>query len=173
MRRSQRRDAEFTAFVAAQSAALVQFARYLSGDAVAAEDLVQHALERVYKTWRGRDIEHPLAYTRRTMLNLYISGSRTRWREQPVAHFAQGHQGTVIDHAAAVTNREAILAALGDLTARERAVVLLRYQQDLTEAAAARELGVQVGTIKSTTARALAKMRRSAHLQDHPTGRPS
>lgn len=85
----------------------------------------------------------------------------------------ESQDGTVTDHAAAVTSREVVLAALAHLTARERAVILLRYQQDLTEAAAAQELGVAIGAIKSTTARALAKLRLSPHLADHPARRQS
>lgn len=164
MSSSQQREADFAAFVAAQSAQLVHFARLLCGDLHQAQDLVQSALEKVFKVWRKREIEHPLAYARRAVLNQYLSGGRSRWRETPVADPSDDHEQATPDHAAALASRDALLAALADLTPRERAVIVLRYQQDLTEAATAEQLGIRVGTVKSTASRAMAKLRRSPDL---------
>lgn len=168
MSTSQQREADFAAFVAAQSAQLVHFARLLCGDLPTAQDLVQSALEKVYKVWRKREIEHPLAYARRAVLNQHLSGGRRRGRETPVADLPD-HRHPVPDHAGDVLDRDALLSALARLTDRERAVIVLRYQQDLTEAATAEQLGIRVGTVKSTASRAMAKLRQSPDLvETHP-----
>lgn len=77
------------------------------------------------------------------------------------------------DHATGLVDRDALLAALADLTPWERAVIVLRYQQDLTEAATADQLGVRVGTVKSSASRAMAKLRRSPDLVATHQGRTS
>ncbi|USQ77264.1 SigE family RNA polymerase sigma factor [Ornithinimicrobium cryptoxanthini] len=173
MSSSQKREADFAAFVAAQSAQLVHFARVLCGDLHQAQDLVQGALEKVYRVWRKREIEHPFAYSRRAVLNQYLSGGRNRWRETPVADPSDHHQQPGPDHATEVVTRDALLAALAGLTPRERAVIVLRYQQDLTEAATAEQLGIRVGTVKSTASRAMAKLRTSPDLIETTRGRTS
>lgn len=169
----QEREEQFAVFVAAQSAPLVHFARLLCGDPHQAQDLVQSALEKVYKVWRRQDIGHPRAYARRAVLNQYLSGGRRRWRETPVPDPADHHDTAAPDHAPQVLDRDAILAALSGLTARERAVIVLRYEQDLTEAATAQLLGIQVGTVKSTASRAIGKLRRSPDLVEMTHGRDS
>ena len=166
MSSSQQREADFAAFVAAQSAQLVHLARMLCGDLHQAQDLVQSAREKVYKVWRKREIEYPMAYARRAVLNQYLSGGRRRGRETPVADPSDHQQIAAPDHAAGVLDRDAISGALAGLTARERAVIVLRYQQDLTEASIAEQLGIRVGTVKSTASRAMDKLRRSPDLVD-------
>jgi RNA polymerase sigma-70 factor (sigma-E family) len=169
----EQRERQFALFVAAQSAPLVHFARLLCGDPHQAQDLVQSALEKVYKVWRRHDIGHPVAYARRAVLNQYLSGGRRRWRESPVSDPSDHHDMAAPDHAAGVLDREAILGALSRLTARERAVIVLRYEQDLTEAATAELLGIQIGTVKSTASRAIGKLRRSPDLIEMTHGRDS
>lgn len=171
MNGSQQREADFAAFVAAQSAQLVHFARMLCGDLHQAQDLVQGALEKVYKVWRRRPIEHPVAYARRAVLNQYLTVGRTS-RETPVADLSD-HGRSTPDHAAELVDRDALLGALSRLTARERAVIVLRYQQDLTEVATAEHLGIRVGTVKSTASRAMDKLRRSPDLVQSRQGRES
>lgn len=173
MSTSQDREADFSAFVAAQSAQLVHFARLLCGDLHMAQDLVQSALEKVFKVWRKREIDHPLAYARRAVLNQYLSGGRRRWRETTVAEPADHQEQAAPDHAAELVDRDALRSALARLTPRERAVIVLRFQQDLTEAATADQLGIQVGTVKSTAARAMAKLRVSPDLIETKHGRES
>lgn len=164
MSTSEQREADFAAFVAAQSAQLVHFARLLCGDLHTAQDLVQSALEKVFKVWRKREIEHPLAYTRRAVLNQYLSGGRVRSAERPVADPSVHNVPAVPDHARGLVDRDALRNALAGLTPRERAVIVLRYQQDLTEAVTAEQLGIRVGTVKSTASRAMAKLRLSPDL---------
>nr|WP_281497313.1 sigma-70 family RNA polymerase sigma factor [Ornithinimicrobium sp. F0845] len=126
--------------------------------------MVQAALEKIFRVWRKREIEHPFAYARRAVLNEYLSGARSRWRETPVADPAEHHEQAEPDHAAGLVDRDALLAALASLAPRERAVIVLRYQQNLTEAATAEQLGIRVGTVKSTASRAMDKLRRSPDL---------
>lgn len=168
---AEQREGDFAAFVAAHSAQLVHFARLLCGDLHQAQDLVQGALEKVYRVWRTRQIEHPLAYARRAVLNQYLSGGRRRARETPVADPADHGDTAAPDHAGAVGDRDALLGALARLTPRERAVIVLRYQQDHTELATAEQLGIRVGTVKSTASRAIGKLRQAPDLIESHHGR--
>lgn len=162
------RDAEFTAFVNAQSAPLVHFARLLCGDVHLAEDLVQSALEKVYSRWHRIELQDPRAYVRRSIVNQYLSRQRRApWREQPTEDLHLSSGSTVADPAQAAVDRHFLLRALATLTPRERTVIVLRYHHDLTERATAEELGLAVGTIKSTTSLAMAKLRVSPELVDH------
>lgn len=169
----QEHEEQFAVFVATQSAQLVHFARLLCGDLHQAQDLVQSALENVFKVWRRHDIEQPLAYARRAVLNQYLSGGRRRWRETPVSDPSERHDVAAPDHAPGVLDRDALLGALSRLTTRERAVIVLRYEQDLTEAATAEQLGIRIGTVKSTASRAMDKLRRSPDLVEMTHGRKS
>lgn len=167
------RDDDFTAFVTAQSARLVNFAYLLCGDRTLAEDLAQTALVRTYSRWGRTVIEDPLAYVRRVILNETRRAYRRRppWRERPAGFAADldhDHGPHEPDPASRVVRNRAIVDALGTLTARERSVIVLRYAEDLTEVDVARLLDIAVGTVKSTHARALAKLRRCEQLSDHP-----
>ena len=143
------RDEEFRALVAAQSAPLLHYARLLTHDPQLAEDLVQESLIRVYLRW-GAIREDPVAYTRRTVLNQFLSGRRRRRvTEVPLGHAEPASASEV----------PSLSVGLGDLTDRERAVVVLRYHLDLSEKQTADMLNVAVGTVKSTSHRALGKLR--------------
>ena len=172
------RDDDFTAFVAAQSARLVNFAYLLCGDRSLAEDLAQTALVKTYARWGRSPIDDPLAYVRRVVLNetRRLYRRRPPWRERPAgaaADLDQGHDRREPDPAGRVVGDRAVLDALGTLTARERSVVVLRYVEDLTEAETARLLEIAIGTVKSTHARALAKLRRCEQLTlSEKTGDP-
>lgn len=138
--------------MAAQSAGLLHYARLLTRDAQLAEDLVQEALIRVYLRW-GAIREDPVAYTRRTVLNQFLSGRRRRRvTEVPLGHAEPA--------SASETPSVGVGLGLGRLTDRERAVVVLRYHLDLSEKQTADMLNVAVGTVKSTSHRALGKLRR-------------
>lgn len=164
-------DADFELFVQGQSTRLLRFAEMLCGDRHHAEDLVQQALMRCYPRWHRLDTD-PLRYVRRTLVNRFLSQSRRRWRgELPRdAVDTDWDRRAVPDFAPAVHNRAAVLAALAALTAKERAVVVLRYTQDLSEAETAELLGIARGTVKSTAARALSKLRLSPDLIDTTVG---
>ncbi|HWJ07954.1 MAG TPA: SigE family RNA polymerase sigma factor [Nocardioides sp.] len=139
--------------------ALLRTAVLLTGDRQRAEDLVQEALMKVALRWRRLRDENPEAYARQVIVRDNISAWRKRRREvladpEP--------RTTVRDHAAASERRLLLDAALAGLTPRQRAVIVLRFYDDLTERAAADALGVSVGTVKSQTHAALARLRAAA-----------
>ena len=155
MRAEQER--AFATFVAARSRHLLQAAYLLTGDQHRAEDLLQTALTRAYLRWDRIESEDPEGYVRRTLANAHIDWWRRKpWREQSTATLPDSAGP---DHAAAYDVREAVLQALGTLSRRQRAVVVLRYYEDLSESEIASVLGCSAGTVKSAASRAMAKLR--------------
>jgi RNA polymerase sigma-70 factor (sigma-E family) len=148
-------------YVAARQRALLRTARMLTGDEQLAEDLVQTTLERVWPHWQrvARDRD-PDAYVRRVMVNTYSSWWRRKWRrERPT--FDLPEITTPDDDFARADLADALRRLLPTLTPRQRAVLVLRYYEDLTETATAEVLGCSVGTVKSQTSKALARLRLS------------
>ncbi|WP_129337901.1 SigE family RNA polymerase sigma factor [Cellulomonas endophytica] len=160
-------EAEFVAFVAASSGPLGRTAWLLCGDRHTAEELVQAALVRTYLRWPTARERDPLAYARRTLVNLRISGWRRRRREVLVDPSAVPER-TVGHGADAHAERDRLVRALAALTPRQRRVVVLRHVEDLPEREVADLLGVSVGTVKSTASRALAVLR--DRLEQDPAG---
>jgi len=163
--RQQQLDRDFTAFVSARSGRLLHLARLLVADRHTAEDLVQDVLARCYVRWRRVSADDPDAYVRRALVNAATDHYRSaRRRELPSEAVPEvsAHR----DHAGPLGDRHAVLASLDSLTPRERSVVVLRYYEDLTEAATAAWLGVPVGTVKSLHHRALRKLRVDPELAD-------
>jgi RNA polymerase sigma-70 factor (sigma-E family) len=152
----------FADFVAARGQALQRTAFLLTGDWAAAEDLLQTALARVYPRW-GRIVrDDPEAYVRRVLVNTWSSWWRRKWRgERPTAELPER---AVVDTYADVDRREAVRQALTRLPHKQRAVVVLRFHEDLSEAQVAEMLGVSVGTVKSQASKALAKLRTDSAL---------
>jgi RNA polymerase sigma-70 factor (sigma-E family) len=151
---------DFTDFVAASSRRLLRTAYLLTGDEQAAQDLLQTALERTYRRWgRVRRSDLPEAYVRRMIVNAATDAWRIGHRRQLVefdeAQFPEP-QDAAVD---GMLSREALLACVRELPAGQRAVLVLRYFDDLTEAETARILGCSVGTVKSQHARAIARLR--------------
>ena len=150
---------DFDAFVTARGRALWRSAWLLTGDAHRAEDLVQTALAKAYPHHARLGSGSFEAYVRTTMYHTYLSWWRRKWTgELPgeVAASAAPEPDLALRHDVA--------RALGELPRQQRAVVVLAYFEDLTHPEAARVLGVSVGTVKSTLARALAKLRVSPRL---------
>ena len=170
MQESAGRDEDFTAFVLARSARLVHIAKMLCGDSGLAEDMVQTALEKAYLRWDRIELGDPFGYVRQAVVNQHLSWIRRRpWRERPTGGAAELDLGStkhVPDPAIGVQRRVVLTSALATLTRRERATVVLRFVEDLSEAETAATLGVAVGTVKSTSSRALAKLRCSPDLAD-------
>ena len=160
----RRWDAEFTAFVAARSARLLHAGDLLTGSRARGEDLVQHGLAQAYSRWASLREGNPEAYVRKTMLHAYLDWWR-RLRPRELPEDAAGQGESTPDIAQDLARRDLVQRALGRLTKRERAVVVLRYWYDLTEAQIADELGVAPGTVKSTAARALGKLRADEGVQ--------
>jgi RNA polymerase sigma-70 factor (sigma-E family) len=152
------REAQFREFVAARSAALLRVGYLLCGDLALAEDLLQTALTRTYLAWRRLEgIESLEAYTRKVLFNTATSWWRRRWRgERPTQVLPEQ---PVSDHTDRLVERDAVWRLLSTLPARQRAVIVLRYYEDLSEADIAAELGLSVGTVKSHASRALATLR--------------
>jgi RNA polymerase sigma-70 factor (sigma-E family) len=148
------RDA-FHEFVAARSAALIHVAYLLTGNRHDAEDLLQVALARAAQRW-GR-IDDPEAYVRRTLYTQSISRLRALRRRPPEALGATPAEPAW--HSDDLDLRVALDQALRKLTARQRAVLMLRYYEDLSEPQTAQLLGCAVGTVKSQTRHALSRLR--------------
>jgi len=165
-------DAEFTGFVAAHQADLLRTAWLLCGDAHRAEELTQQALVRTYAAWSRAGAGDPLAYARRVLVNLRIDTWRRRRREVllPPADMPDdvGHPGTSPRRSAAdqQADRDQLVRALAALSARQRRVVVLRHLVGMPEAEVAADLGVSVGTVKSTSSRALAQLRANLQVPD-------
>jgi RNA polymerase sigma-70 factor (sigma-E family) len=145
-------EGSFAAYLAERRPALVRTAYLLCGDAHLAEDLVQAALVKAVGHWR-RIADHPEPWLRKVIVNDHIS----RWRR----HRGRERLTDVVpDAVAGEVGRDLDLAAaLAELAPRQRAVIVLRYYEDLTEAETARLLGVSVGTVKSQHRDALARLR--------------
>lgn len=155
----------FEEYVNARGTALLRTAWLLTGDHQRAEDLVQTALGKTWPHWSqiaesGRGAYD--AYVRKVMMTTYISWWRRRWvSEYPTAEVPDLlHEGA---EAVAVERRD-LLQALARLPRGQRAVVVMRYFEDLTEVQTADILGCAVGTVKSQNARALSALRNSPSL---------
>ena len=147
----------FNAFVSARSRHLLQTAYLLTGDRHRAEDLLQTALTRAYLRWDRIESEDPEGYVRRTLANAHIDWWRRKpWREEPSAELPDI---ATPDQAATYDVRNAVLGALAGLSRRQRAVVVLRYYEDMSEAEIAALLGCSPGTVKSAASRAMVKLR--------------
>ena len=149
----------FDAFVAAHAQGLLRTAYLMTGDEQDAEDLVQECLLRLAPRWgRVGGMDHPLAYARRVLVNLAVRGSTGRARRQ-------AELNSVVEELVSsapddpLADRNELWAALGQLTTRQRAVLVLRYFHDLSEAQVVEMLGVTTGTVSSTTARSLVQLR--------------
>lgn len=157
----------FHVFVSARYPALVRTALLLTGDRGHAEDLVQDALQRTFLAWRRLDAPaNAEAYTRRTMLRLAGRARRRRWRgEVPTA---EPYAGAAPDPAAVVDEAERVREALQRLPWAQRAVLVLRYFDDRSEADVAELLGCSAGTVKSRASRGLAALRAGGLLDEDP-----
>lgn len=147
---------EFDDFVAARSSRLLRTAYLLTRDHGHAEDLLQTALTKSWFQW-SRIAGDPEPYVRKVLVNTYASWWRRKWHgEQPTGELPD--RGGPDGHDATSAGQD-LWSAMERLPRRQRAVVVLRYFEDLTEAETARVLECSVGTVKSQTSKALAKLR--------------
>lgn len=149
---------EYDTFVEASWHRLLRTAYLLARDWGAAEDLVQTALLKAWQAWPRLGDERE-AYVRKIIVNLHVSWWRRRWRQAELTSESPPDQAQAADHLGQADDRELVWQALGRLPARQRAVVVLRFFEDMTEAQTASTLGCSVGTVKSQASRALAKLR--------------
>jgi RNA polymerase sigma-70 factor (sigma-E family) len=162
------RDAEFSAYMQARQPSLMRTAYLLTGDRHTAEDLVQTALAKLYLSWdKVHQRDSVDAYVRRILVNENNSLWRRGWKKREHATDEVPERGHVVD-----TYDEGTSGALWEivqtLPKKARAVVVLRYYEELTEAETADALGISVGTVKSQASRALATLRTRAPQNLHP-----
>ena len=152
------RDKAFTAFVAARSRSLLRTAYLLTGDHGLAEDLLQTALTKTYLAWgRIRDRDSLEGYVRQTMITTHTSWWRRRWHgETPTETLPESTYDASTETS---DERVRVFPHLKALPARQRAVIVLRYYEDLSESEIARLLGCTPGTVKSQAHRALTTLR--------------
>jgi RNA polymerase sigma-70 factor (sigma-E family) len=167
---------EFGQFMAGRWPGLVRLAYGLTGDRWLAEDIAQTALATAYAAWwRVSRADDPDAYVRRILINT----SNRRFRRRRVTgnphELAELPDAWTADPADRVGDRAVLLAAVRELPPRQRAIVVLRYWEDLSDAQVAAVLGCSAGTVRSQASRALAKLRVSAALADgdDSAGQPS
>jgi RNA polymerase sigma-70 factor (sigma-E family) len=155
---------------------LLHTAVLLAGSRDDGEDLLQAALERVFRRWRTIRGD-PEGYLRRTLYHLAADG----WRRQQAWRARLGllgQPGAQPDETGAVDNRDQLLRQLRQLPARQRTAIVLRYWEELTEAQVAQAMGCSPGTVKSVTSRGMRKLRELNGLGENdgapqPTGRTS
>jgi RNA polymerase sigma-70 factor (sigma-E family) len=143
-------------FVRGRSTALLRTSYLLTGDRGAAEDLLQGVLERVARRWSSI-ADSPDAYVHRALTNAAVN----RWRRRrPMdVQLRESHHPATQDATDVVAVRDELIRGLMALPTRQRAVLVLRYFDDLTEAETAHALGCSIGTVKSQASRGLGRLR--------------
>jgi RNA polymerase sigma-70 factor (sigma-E family) len=166
--RRDSRDADFTAYLAARQPSVLRTAYLLTGNRHDAEDLTQTAFAKLYLSWdKVRDRGSIDGYLRRILVNEHNSLWRRGWKKREVVR-----DHTTIDHPTEDTYDDGspLWEAVQTLPRKARAVVVLRYYEQLSELETAETLGISVGTVKSQASRALANLRTSAtHLDPRTT----
>jgi RNA polymerase sigma-70 factor (sigma-E family) len=159
---------DFSDYVAARQHTLLRRAMLLTGSRADAEDLVQTTLAKAYRAWgRIREREAVDAYVMRIMVN-----TRTSWLRRPRRETPTDDVPETAVHAEApdVVVQTVLRDVLADLPRRQRAAVVLRFYDDLTERETAQLLGISVGTVKSSVSRALDRLRADPRLQQVTAG---
>ena len=158
-------------FIETESPALLRFAWALAGDWATAEDLVQAALVATWPRWDSLiRADRPEYYVRKVIVTTFLRWRRRSNHEIPTVELP-GLSGQLDDYSAADTRR-ALIVALTQLPPRQRAVVVLRYFSDLSEAQTAQMLGCSIGTVKRHSHDALARLRVEPKLAVDPPGEP-
>jgi RNA polymerase sigma-70 factor (sigma-E family) len=154
-----RREVGFAGFVRENTPALLRTAYLLTGNTLQAEELVQDTLVRLYPKWdrvEGADV--PLAYVRRSLTNGYIN-QRRRAARREVSYEDVPERVDPFDPVDQLVNRDQIWAGLRFLSERQRAALVLRFFEDMSDEESATALGCRVGTVRSLISRGLAVLR--------------
>jgi RNA polymerase sigma-70 factor (sigma-E family) len=153
-------DEDFAEFVAGRWASLYRLAYLLAASPSGAEDLLQTTLEKAYMSWsRIARMEHPEAYVRRMLANTVVSSRRRAWnRERSTDDVPDPVRDSSEEP---LLDRRLVWPLVCALPARQRAVIVLRYYEDLSEAQIAEVLGCAPGTVKSQSSAAIAALRRA------------
>jgi RNA polymerase sigma-70 factor (sigma-E family) len=156
---------DFDTYAQEHGRALCRSAFLLTGDHHLAEDLVQTALAKVAPHWsRIAASGDPTPYVRTVVVRTAIAWRRRRWRgEVPTSPLPEP---TGSDHLDGIDGRDRLRRALLGVPPRQRAAVVLRFYEDLSEAETARAMGCSIGTVKSQTAKGLARLRTLLDLED-------
>jgi RNA polymerase sigma-70 factor (sigma-E family) len=163
---SATQDDEFASFVSTRSAPLLRLAVGLTGSRPAGEDLLQSALTRAYLSWsKVRAAGDADAYVRRIVVNSHVSFLRRRRIREELQSDVIDAVGTAPTYG--IDDRDALWTALSQLGRRQRAIVLLRYYEDLPDDQIADLLGCQAATVRSQAMRALATLKDLPQLADH------
>ena len=158
MENKEQQEAEFRSFAIAQRESLRKYAYLLCGDWYEADDIVQKSLTKLFAAWRRVEPGGAAAYVRKIVTNVYISHRRLSWvrRERATAEIPDK---TYHRPQESVDVRLEVLAALKQLPARQRATLVLRYWEQLSVDETATAMGCSTGTVKSQSAKGLAKLR--------------
>jgi RNA polymerase sigma-70 factor (sigma-E family) len=148
---------DYSAYVAERSPHLLRTAYLLCRDQALAEDLLQTALVKAWRSWRRIEGD-PDPYVYRILVNTNATWKRRRWRGEDVRDDVP-ERAEPGDATSVADNRAMLWSALGQLPQRQRAVLVLRYFEDLSESRVADIMGCSVGTVKSQANKALAKLR--------------
>jgi RNA polymerase sigma-70 factor (sigma-E family) len=158
----------FTDFVQANNSALMRTAYALTGSVSAAEELVQDTLVRLYSRWeRVQNADVPLAYVRRALTNQFLNERRRTTNREVVTDTVPDRPGGRSAEND-VVDRDQVVALLKTLGRRQRAVLVLRYYDGLSDAEIAETLGSRPGTVRSLISRSLAALRQSAQPASQP-----
>jgi RNA polymerase sigma-70 factor (sigma-E family) len=165
-------DADFASYLEARQPSLLRTAYLLTGSQHGAEDLVQETMAKLYLSWdRVRRADSIDAYVRRALINEHNSLWRRAWNRKEVA------SGTIPERTPAPEpagqgSDPTLWSFIQSLPRKQRAVVVLRYYEELSEAETADLLGISVGTVKSQASRALAALRARAPQSLNPNAHP-
>lgn len=163
--RTVSKDADFAAYMAARQSSLLRTAYLLTGDRSSAEDLVQTALAKLYLSWEKVQKRELIdGYVRRIIVNENNSLWRRAWKRKEIATDEVPENVAVTDHHDH-GEKSALWQFVQTLPKRQRAVIILRFYEDLREGEIAEILGISVGTVKSQASRALAAMRERVSTQ--------
>lgn len=166
-RRGHRRD-EYDEIYAAHRDALFRLAMLTCGDRARSEDAVAEAFARTYPRWRSGKVAEPAWYLRRALVNELTQGFRRRAVEARAQARRTGDDRGASSFDVELSDRVSLGAALSTLTEGQRAVLVLRFYEGLSEAETAYVLGIAPGTVKSRVSRALARLRTTLESQEEP-----
>lgn len=153
---------EFSRFVRAHTGDLLRTAYLLTGDGIAAEELVQDTLVRLYPKWQlVAGAELPLAYVRRSLANGFVNSTRRASRRELTVEFLPERPDS-LDRPGQLDDRDELWAMLRELPERQRAALVLRYFHDLSDDDIGAALGCRIGTVRSLVSRGLAALREHA-----------
>ncbi len=169
-------DPEFTQFMSQRQRPLLRFAMVLTGDSRLAEDIVSDVLCRAYEKWdRIGTLAEPNAYVRKMIVNEFIASKRRLRRTRPHSDLVDliDSNEPAADHASAHSDRDQLITALARLPRKQRAAVVLRFYEGLSDADIAAVMGCGQAAVRSNTSRALRALRIQLHdIEGAPAGAP-